>query len=209
VQAGDVAKAKSLYAAARAPYERIEPVAESFGDLDPHIDARAGDVPASQWRGFHRIEQALYQNNTTAGMAAVAGQLLTDVKTLQGLVKNVQLEPKQIANGAKELLDEVSSSKITGEEERYSHIDLVDLAANVDGSQTAFNAVAPLIGPAGPSATEISKRFQELDASLAAYRTPTGFVLFNQLTPAQTTAIAQRVNAIAEPLSQVAAHLPA
>jgi iron uptake system component EfeO len=142
-------------------------------------------------------------------MAAVAGQLLTDVKTLQGLVKNVQLEPKQIANGAKELLDEVSSSKITGEEERYSHIDLVDLAANVDGSQTAFNAVAPLIGPAGPSATEISKRFQELDASLAAYRTPTGFVLFNQLTPAQTTAIAQRVNAIAEPLSQVAAHLPA
>jgi iron uptake system EfeUOB component EfeO/EfeM len=48
VVAGDVAAAKKAYAPARVPYERIEPVAESFGDLDPAIDARAGDVPANE-----------------------------------------------------------------------------------------------------------------------------------------------------------------
>ena len=40
VKAGDVAKAKDLYADAREPWEVIEPVAESFGDLDPRIDGR-------------------------------------------------------------------------------------------------------------------------------------------------------------------------
>ena len=42
------------------PYERVEPVAESFGDLDPRIDARANDVPKSKWTGFHPIERRLW-----------------------------------------------------------------------------------------------------------------------------------------------------
>jgi iron uptake system component EfeO len=44
VQAGDVAKAKALYAPSRVGWERVEPVAESFGDLDPRIDAREADL---------------------------------------------------------------------------------------------------------------------------------------------------------------------
>ena len=39
---------------------------------------------------------------------------------------------------------EVSASKITGEEERYSHIDLLDFAANVEGSKMAFSLVRQL-----------------------------------------------------------------
>ena len=72
VVAGNVAEAKSLYPAARIPYERIEPVAESFGDLDPRIDARENDVPTSEFGGFHRIEKALWEEDTTKGMAPVA-----------------------------------------------------------------------------------------------------------------------------------------
>ena len=48
-----------------------------------------------------------------------------------------------MANGAKSLLDEVAKSKVTGEEERYSHIDLVDFAANVDGSKYAYTELRP------------------------------------------------------------------
>ena len=40
VKAGDVAKAKALFPVARTYWERIEPVAEIFGDLDPKIDGR-------------------------------------------------------------------------------------------------------------------------------------------------------------------------
>ena len=134
VIAGNIAKAKALYPEPRINYERIEPVAESFGNLDPEIDARANDVPASEFKGFHRIEKALWEENTAKGMAPVAEQLQKDVEELAQKVKSVKLQAVQIANGANELLGEVSASKITGEEERYSHIDLVDFKGNVEGS---------------------------------------------------------------------------
>ena len=145
--AGELDKAKGLYATARIPYERIEPVAETFGSLDPEIDARENDVPANEFEGFHRIEKALWEEEGLKGMAPVAEDLLADVEELAEKVETVELEPEQIANGANELLAEVSASKITGEEERYSHVDLVDFEANVEGSEAAFEAVKPLLGP--------------------------------------------------------------
>lgn len=211
VIAGDVARAKELYPAARVPYERIEPVAESFGDLDPRIDARINDVPANQFSGFHELEQALWVNNTTDGMAPVAKQLLADVEELQKKSQGLQLQAAQIANGASALLDEVSASKITGEEERYSHVDLVDFQANVDGSEAAFEAVKPLLEEKDPElAAEITKRFAAVNRALDPYRTGgegDGFVLYTELNDDDTKQLSQAVDALAEPLSQVAAQI--
>ena len=76
----------------------------------------------------------------------------------------------QIANGANELLGEVSASKITGEEERYSHIDLVDFEANVEGAEAAFEAVEPLLDDEGPEAGRRKSKpsFDDVYASLEA-----------------------------------------
>jgi iron uptake system component EfeO len=206
VVAGDVAKAKSLYAAARIPYERIEPVAESFGSLDPKIDARENDVPASEFEGFHRIEKALWEEGTAQGMAPVAEQLLADVEELAQKVETVELQAVQIANGANELLGEVSASKITGEEERYSHIDLVDFEANVEGSEAAFEAVKPLLDESDPDlAGEIEVDFEMVFNSLEPYRTEGGFVLYTELTKADTRKLATGIDTLAENLSQVPA----
>jgi iron uptake system component EfeO len=204
--AGDVAKAKAMYPAARIPYERIEPVAESFGDLDPRIDARANDIKKSEFGGFHRIEQALWEEGTTSGMTPVAEQLLADVEELEAKVKTVDLQAVQIANGANELLGEVSASKITGEEERYSHLDLVDFKANVEGSEAAFDAVEPLLSEKDPKlAREIEADFDMVYAVLKPYETSDGFVLYTELTKADTRKMAQSIDALAEKLSQVPA----
>ncbi|WP_276202557.1 imelysin family protein, partial [Acinetobacter baumannii] len=72
VKAGEIEKAKELYAPSRQYFERIEPVAESFGNLDPDIDARDTDVPAEEFKGFHHIERALWKDNTTKGEEKVA-----------------------------------------------------------------------------------------------------------------------------------------
>ncbi|HUB98644.1 MAG TPA: iron uptake system protein EfeO [Solirubrobacterales bacterium] len=206
VLAGNVALAKQLYPAARIPYERIEPVAESFGDLDPRIDARANDIKKSEFGGFHRIEQALWEEGSTRGMAPVAEQLLADVEELEAKVKNVSLQAVQIANGANELLGEVSASKITGEEERYSHIDLVDFKANVEGSQVAFESVEPLLSESDPElAKEIEADFDKVYAGLKPYETDEGFVLYTELTKADTRKLAQSIDTLAEKLSQVPA----
>jgi iron uptake system component EfeO len=208
VVAGELDNPKGLYATARTPYERIEPVAETFGDLDPEIDARENDVPANEFEGFHRIEKALWEEGTTDGMAPVAEDLLADVEELAAKVKSVELEPVQIATGANELLAEVSASKITGEEERYSHVDLVDFEANVEGSEAAFEAVKPLLDERNPElAGEIEADFKAVFNSLQPYRTDDGFVPYTELTEADTKKLAVGIDTLAEKLSQVPAEI--
>jgi iron uptake system component EfeO len=208
VAAGKLVEAKKLYAAPRIPYERIEPVADSFGSLDPKIDARENDVAAAEFKGFHRIEKALWGEGTTAGMAPVAKQLQADVEALAGKVKGVELQPVQIAEGANGLLGEVSASKITGEEERYSHIDLVDFEANVEGSEAAFEAVKLLLDESDPDlAGEVEAHFKAVFNSLQPYRTEAGFVPYTELTQADTKKLALAIDTLAEKLSQVPAAL--
>jgi high-affinity iron transporter len=208
VESGDLERAKRLYPEARVPYERIEPVAESFGGLDPEIDAREGDVPKASWTGFHPIEKALWIDESTAGLGELADGLIADVERLDRKAADLDLQAAQVANGATALLDEVSASKITGEEERYSHTDLVDFEANVDGSRAAFEAVRAILRAADPAlAAEISKRFDQVDAALEPYRKGNGFVSYTELTGADQRKLAQAVDALAEPLSQVAAQI--
>ena len=96
-------------------------------------------------------------------------------------------QPAELANGAVELLDEVSKSKITGEEERYSHIDLLDFQANVEGSEQAFANLQPALAKIDSTLTDtISSRFAALDTLLDKYRDksqPSGFVLVHRADP--------------------------
>ncbi|MGH2906476.1 MAG: iron uptake system protein EfeO [Solirubrobacterales bacterium] len=206
VKAGDVTSAKQQFAAAREPYEKIEPVAESFGTLDPEIDARENDVEkGQQWTGFHRIEKTLWQDNSTAGLNPIADKLLADSKELQKKAKGLTYQPAELANGSTGLLDEISKSKITGEEDRYSHTDLWDFAANVDGSQHAYKLLRPVVAKQDAQlASKIDARYAAVDSALANYRTANGFVLYTKLTPADTKKLSQAIDALGEPLSQVA-----
>jgi len=209
VKAGNVAEAKRLYPVARKPYERIEPVAESFGTLDPAIDAREGDVDPADWTGFHPLEKALWKTGSLKDTAPLADQLVQDVQFLDEKVKTVKLEPAQIANGSVELLGEVSKSKITGEEERYSHIDLVDVEANVDGAKAGFDAVRPIVVKSNEQlAKTIDARFAAMTKELDQYRDandPSGYVAYTKLTNAQTRELSRAVAALAELLSRVGA----
>ncbi|HEX5465952.1 MAG TPA: iron uptake system protein EfeO [Candidatus Limnocylindrales bacterium] len=207
VEAGEVAKAKELYGPARVFYERIEPVAESFGDLDPKIDGRIDDAASpADFTGFHRLEQALWIDGRTDAMTPIAQGLVTDVQQLQTLVKTASYQPAQAANGASELLDEVAASKITGEEERYSHLDLLDFQANLDGAQKAFELLQPALTLIDPDlSSTISARFADVQAALAPYQEDGVFVSYTTLTEADTKLLAQKVDALAEPLSHVAA----
>jgi iron uptake system component EfeO len=207
---GDVAGAKELFGPVRKHYEAIEPVAESFGNLDPDIDARINDVEhESEWRGFHRIERILWQQNTTRGTATYAAELLRDVETLHRKVQTIELQPAQLANGAVELMNEVTNSKITGEEDRYSHTDLSDFEANLSGSRKAFELLRPALRQTGNGKLvgDIEQRFAAVQRGLDVYRrdTPLGFALYGELTPSDRQRFAREVGALDEPLATVAA----
>jgi len=222
IKAGDLEAARTAYAQARRPYERVEPVAESFGDLDPAIDARAGDVPESEWTGFHPIEQALFEKKTTKGLDELADKLQADVADLQARAKELgentrndadkdRYQPDEVANGAVALLGEVQASKITGEEERYSHIDLLDFAANVEGSQQAFAALKPALNQIDPTVVpSIDKQFDALTTQLDTYKDPSalgGYVLYVDLDKSDTKKLTDGLLAVIEPLSDVSAKI--
>lgn len=206
VRAGDVQRAKELFAGTREPYEAIEPVAESFGDLDPAIDARINDVDGGfpRWTGFHRIEWVLWKRGRLdAKDGRLANKLLSDIKALESKVKTVELEPAQIVNGSNELLGEVAKSKITGEEDRYSHTDLWDFDSNLDGSREAFMSAQPLLAKSDPELSRtIQSRFAATQRVLDRYRRGPGWVIYTKLTKADTRQLAQAIDALAEPLSE-------
>jgi len=204
VKAGDVAEAKKLYAPSRVPWERVEPIAEKFGTLDPEVDAREGDVPDKQWTGFHRIEQALWVENTTEGQDEYADELMSDVERLERKVDDVKLQASDPVFGAVELLNEVSATKITGEEERYSHTDLYDIAANVEGAKVAFDFVKPVVKSQNPElVTEIEARFEDVEREIEPYRRGDGWVSYEKVDEGQRRELSQKIDALAEPLSRV------
>jgi iron uptake system component EfeO len=210
LHAGDLEGAKDLFGPVRLDYETIEPVAESFGNLDPEIDARVNDVDESaEWTGFHRIEQILWVQGTTAGTGPLARKLLADVETLERRARTLSFQPAQLANGAVELLNEVAGSKITGEEDRYSHTDLSDFQGNLDGARVAFELLRPALVKLGEAALArtIATRFAAVQKGLDRYKraTPLGFATYDELTATDRRAFAQRIDALAEPLSTVAA----
>jgi iron uptake system component EfeO len=207
VKAGDVATAQALFPVARTYWERIEPVAESFGDIDPKIDGREDDErdPGVEFTGYHRLEKDLWVDGLQPDSPAIADQLMADIEDLQSRVTTVELTPVQLANGAKELLDEVATGKITGEEDRYSHTDLWDFKANVEGSQGAVAALRPVIDEKDPTLGPVlDERFAAVDALLEEYRAGDGYRLYTDLGEDDIRRMTEAVDALGEPVSQVA-----
>ena len=216
--AGDEDTARALYADARVHWERIEPVAEAFGDLDPQMDAREADLAeGEEWTGWHRLEKNLWPADAEGGVYPLTDdektylveKLLADTEELASRVNaaDFTFEPFQIGNGAKGLLDEVAAGKVTGEEEIWSHTDLWDFRANVDGAWVAFSVLRPVVEEKDAALVEeLESRFAALDTLLAQYGSiEDGYVLYTELTPAQVKELATAVDALGEPLSQLTA----
>lgn len=210
VKADDIEKAKEIYPTARMYYERSEPVAESFGDLDPKIDARLADMKEEnkedEWSGYHKIEKALWEDNTTKDMAPVADQLLKDTKELRAKVDTVDVTPKLMLQGSIDLLNEVSSSKITGEEEIYSHTDLYDFKANIEGAEKIFEIFKDKVADKDKKLADTTQeRFDNVNKLLDQYKTKdSGYEDYTKLSKDETKKLSEAVDKLGESLSQMA-----
>lgn len=211
--AGDAEAARQLYAPTRMHWERIEPVAESFGDLDPILDAREADLePGQEWTGWHRAEKDLwqpdsgYQALTAAERQQLADRLVADTEELDRRTQELEFTPDRLANGAKELLDEVATGKVTGEEEAFSHTDLWDFQANIDGARIAYEDLKPLLaGSEDKLDASLEKNFAAVQELLDQHREGDGFIAYDRLSEAQVKELSSAVDALSEPLSKLTA----
>lgn len=205
LKAGKVDEAKRLYAPTRMAYERSEPIAESFGDLDPRIDNREADLEKDEkWTGFHPIEKILWTQNTTKGTEALADQLINDIKELRAKIPTADVTGELMVQGAVDLLNEVSTSKITGEEEIFSHTDLYDFKANIEGAEKIFELFTPKLQAKQPElVSELTAKFQAVNELLAQHKVGEGYKSYTALTKDDTKALAEAVNKLGEPLAQM------
>ncbi|MGD6978670.1 MULTISPECIES: iron uptake system protein EfeO [Citricoccus] len=242
--AGDDARARELFAPTRVNYERIEPIAEALGTLDPRIDYRevdylaeaaeleADDPTFTEWLGFHRMEKDLWPPqegdlnadgssafeqwtwSTDEDRQRIGRQLVADVQDLYDTVhdedfaQDQQMTISTVSNGAIALLEEVAVTKVTGEEDWWSHYDLWDFQANVEGSRIAFDLVAPIAERKGEQGRQlvatINEEYDALEALLAQYgNLEDGFVLYDQVTAEQQAELTRQIDELREPLSRL------
>jgi iron uptake system component EfeO len=209
VRAGDLAAAKSLYAPARTHYERVEPIAELFSDLDKSIDVRADDFAEKEadpaFSGFHRIEYGLWAAGSTDGLASHADRLDADIVELKGRIAGLTVPPSKVVGGASVLIEEVAKTKISGEEDRYSRTDLWDFAANVEGAKKIHELLRPLTTRVNPRLVgRIDANFAKVDAVLVRYALPGGgYRSYDELSKKDRTRVRGPVTALAEDLSKL------
>ena len=210
VRAGNVAEAKKQYAPSRYRWETIEPIAHLIPDIDRAVDARVDDfssVEDPKWTGWHKLEYLLWIKNTTSGGAAVADKLDKDLASLQTKMASLDMNPRIVARGPSELIEEVSDGKINGEEDRYSHTDLSDFDANQIGAKQAYRFLEPIVKSKDKAlASAIDKGFAAVDESLEPYEISEGvFRPFTSLAPADKTKMRSDLAVLSENLAKVPA----
>ena len=210
VRAGDLATAKSLYAPVRVHWERIEPIAELFPDSDAVIDSRVDDFPGGvtdpTFTGYHRLEYGLFEVGSTDGLKPFADQLDADLATLITSLQSLDIQPQVMVNGPGGLIEETSQSEITGEEERYSHTDLVTFWANVEGSRKIVDLIEPMVRKNDSALVDkIYGAFDSISSTVDKYRSndPGGFVGYQQLTDADKDTLKSVLAQLAEDLSKL------
>ena len=206
----DLEEAKAQYPLIRMVYERSEPIAESFGESDINIDFRLVDFKEEfnkeeGWRGFHRIEKILWENKMTKGTEQYADQLVKDIKELRAKISTVEVTPDMMITGAVDLLNEVSTSKIAGEEEVYSHTDLYDFKANIEGAEKIFEIFKTKLETVDKNLVEtLTKEFAAVNELLDKYKIDDkNYKLYTELTKEDTKVLAEAVTKLGEPLSQI------
>ena len=93
---------------------------------------------------------------------------------------------------------------MTGEEEAWSHTDLWDFQANLDGARVAYEGLRPVVQQKNPAlAKQLDEEFANVQNLLNQYKTEDGFKYYTELTPTQVKQLAAAVDALGEPLSKL------
>ncbi|GAN46601.1 iron transporter [Methylobacterium radiotolerans] len=211
IQAGQLAEARRLYAPARAPYERIEPVAALFPELIKRLDVRSDEFELRErdpaFVGFHRLEMVLFTLSTTEGLGEIAERLAAETVTLRDRIAALAIPPAKAVGAASALIEGIAATKISGEEERYSRTDLWDFQANIEGSKVVFTLLRPLLSDRDFVA-RVERSYKRVEDLLARYRSPDGgFQSYDNLTARDRNALKGPITLLAEDLSTLRGRL--
>ena len=209
IDAGDLAQAQALYVPAREAYQRLAAASQRLAELDNAINARADYFEKREqdpaFSGFHRLEYSLFQQRSLDGLAPLAQRLVNDVSSLKQQLLAQSLPPEQLVSIVVRNLNSLADVRaVSGEEERYSHIDLNGFAANLDAARRVVDLMRPLLSK---SAADL---LPNIDTALAAFETQLNglkvdgqFSRYDSVTADQRKQIADKAKALAAALDGI------
>ena len=207
VKEGSAGKAQSRFAAAQVPRGHIDPAAQqSDGSID---------------EGFLHLEKTFFEEERTAGTLSEAKQLRADIEALQRQLEETKVGPAQIAAGARQVLDDVADSDLTGEAQPYAEGELSVVAAKIEGVGAAIAAVKPLLREEDPELlTEVEASFDKALAEIGQYgilasapeqtrpqEPGIAFIVFDGIGQGEINELIQAIETLAEQLVQAESKL--
>ena len=204
IAAGDQQQAQALYIPAREAYQRLAPAAQRLAELDNAINARADYFEKREqdpgFTGFHRLEYGLFDQRSTQGLAPIARQLQANAVQLKQQLLAQSLPPEQLVSIVARTLHNLADSRAnSGEEERYSHIDLNGFAANLQASRKVVDLLRPLLTRKNPDLLHtLDSAGASFEAELNGLKTPQGYRTYDTVSAQQRQQISNKAKAVAD-----------
>ena len=209
IAAGDLAQAQALYLPAREAYQRLAPAAQRLAELDNAINARADYFESREqdpaFSGFHRLEYGLFEQHTLGDLTPIAQRLLADVTTLKQQLLAQSLPPEQLVSILVRNLNSLADVRAaSGEEERYSHLDLNGFAANLTVTRKVVDLMRPLLTKSAADLLPgIDSAINAFAAQLDDLQVDGHYRSYNRVTAAQRQLIADKAKALAAALDGI------
>lgn len=209
IATGDLAQAQALYVPAREAYQRLAPAAQRLAKLDNSINARADYFEKREqdpgFIGFHRLEYGLFEQRSTQGLTPIAQQLQANSVLLKQQLLAQSLPPEQLVSIVARTLHNLADTRAgSGEEERYSHIDLNGFAANLQVTHKVVDLLRPLLTKNNADLLRtIDDASAALDAELDGLKTAQGFNTYDTVNAGQRQQISHKAKALADALDGI------
>ncbi len=194
LKGGDPETAVKTYPNVRAAYERLQPIAVRLG-LDTDMNAREGAVPAADWRGFHQIEKTIFDTGMTGGTEETGPRLAADAKQIQDSIDTLEIDPAWILTDLNVALQRVATN-MAPEEEKYSLQNLAAASGNAKTANAAWRMLRPLVAAEDEAlAGEVDSAIETLFTTVESLKAQAGYRRFDDLGPADVTAIVNAADA--------------
>ena len=209
IAAGDLTEAQALYIPAREAYQRLAPAAQRMAELDNAINARADYFEQREqdpgFTGFHRLEYGLFDQRNLEGLTPVAQQLRANVVQLKQQLMAQSLPPEQLVSIVSRTLHNLADTRAnSGEEERYSHVDLIGFAANLQTTRKVVDLLRPLLAKNNADLLlTIDHATTSLEEQLNTLQTPQGFSTYDSVSAPQRQVISTKAKALADALDGI------
>lgn len=205
VARGDVAAARSDELTAQSQFDGFRDLEIGNQVNDASLDELPSDVgPGQTFGGLHAVERDLW---TSGPAAADLSALAAQAPVAEFLLSRSRLGPEAIGTVAVDELGWVADDALTGDEEPFSGLGLVDVNATLGAAQNAFAAIDRLAQSVDPTLTStVGAGFTALDTAVAALGAPTE-VPESSVPAATVQALTQQVDATAALLARLAAEL--